>query len=133
MSNPRLLISSLVFFTNTVMTFFKEKWIYSFLFGSLTLTSIFFHYSHHMYSRVADKLALFSIVVYGAYELYTKHIESRVYLLMIVSSFILCILLFYYGYLTNQYCYDPDPEIGDWYHILVHLISSMGHHAILFL
>lgn len=132
MPNPRLLISSLVFFTNTVMTFFKEKWMYSFLFGSLTVTSIFFHYSPHMYSRVADKLALFSVVAYGAYELYTKPIEIHVYLL-IVSSFILCILLFYYGHLTKQYCYDPDPEIGDLYHILLHLISSMGHHAILFL
>ena len=39
--------------------------------------------------------------------------------------------LFFYGYCTNQYCYDP--QYGNHYHCLLHGISSLGHHGILLL
>jgi len=131
MSN-RLLISSLFFITNMIMTFFKEKWIYSFLFGCLSITSLVFHSFPTLYTNLADKVIILAVVCYGAYELHVKSVsENYGYVYAIVISFMSCIGLFFYGYFTQQYCYDP--ELGEWYHILLHFISSLGHHAITFL
>jgi hypothetical protein len=131
MSHP-LILSSLVFSTNMIMAQFKDEPTYSFLFGLLTVSSLFFYVTPSLYTNVADKVAvLLFVVCYGAYQLYLKGDHSICYVAMIVFSFLACVGLFFYGYFTQQYCYDP--ELGVWYHVLLHFISSMGHHAILFL
>lgn len=131
MTNP-LVLSSLVFSTNMIMAQFKGETIYSFLFGLLTVSSLFFYVFPSLYTNVADKIAVLCVVCYGAYQLFLKSSsENQPYVAMIVFSFLACLGLFFYGYFTQQYCYDPD--LGEWYHVLLHFISSVGHHAILFL
>jgi hypothetical protein len=134
MSNP-LILSSLVFYTNLIMAQFKGEMIYSLLFGLLTISSLFFHTFQTLFTNLVDKVAILSVVCYGTYALYLKSVcctdEDYVYIAMVVISFFSCIGLYFYGYLTQQYCYDP--ELGDWYHALLHFISSLGHHVILFL
>ena len=129
-----LFYSSLIFMTNTLATFYKKYYIYSFLFFVLTITSVIFHSEKNIYTNLLDKLAIFTIVSYGAYMLYNKiNKDNYIITTVVVAAFLSCIFLFTYGYFTNQYCYDPNENIGDMFHCLLHFISSIGHHFIAFL
>lgn len=140
--SPLLFWSSLIFTTNMTANFLAEKYTYSFLFACLTITSLIFHSEHSppcysIFVKGLDKLAICAIVIYGGsivwatfhtVQLFTNwHI---VLLLIIVLTFYMTIHLYVYGYLTNQYCYSKD---GNYWHSILHLISSIGHHAILLL
>jgi hypothetical protein len=129
-----LVFSSLIFITNVASAFYKEYYIYSLLFLCLTITSVIFHYNTTIYTIVLDKIFVFSIVFYGGYLFYTKITpENQAQSAMIVTTFLLCIFLYYYGYCTNDYCYHPDKCVGDIYHGMLHSIASFGHHLITFL
>ena len=126
-------ISSLFFITNVVTSLWYQKYIYSLLFLFLTMTSILFHSKPNLYTNIIDKCAIGSVVGYGGYVLYTKINDNLIQVGIIMSSFLMVIVLFFYGYCTNQYCYDVDKCVGNNYHCLLHGISSLGHHGILLL
>jgi glycerol uptake facilitator-like aquaporin len=129
-----LLASSFIFITNVLSTFYKKYYIYSFLFFCLTLTSILVHYSNDIYAKIVDKFFILTIVLYGGYlvcKKTTRDNQNKVFLITI--TFLLCVFLFYYGYLVNDYCFNPDKHIGEKYHFMLHIISSIGHHFITFL
>jgi hypothetical protein len=140
---PNLLFySSLVFTTNIVSSFYKEYYTYGFLFILLTITSLIFHSRSTLLTNIVDKVSIFCIISYGIYMLYYKiTIESNDIVIFnvifnvipIVISFLLCGFLFTYGYYTNQYCFHSKKCIGDKYHALLHVVSSIGHHLIIFL
>ena len=126
-----LFFSSLMFITNTITAYQKEYYFYSFLFGTLTTTSVIHHTNYTIYTSITDKLAVMSVVVYGAYMVYLKNIIYQKWRISIIlSAFMGCIFLFGYGYFTNNYCFHPDK--GNMYHSLLHMISSVGHHCIIF-
>jgi len=129
-----LLVSSLFFITNALSTFYKQYYIYCILFCCLTVTSLNFHYNPNIYTNIIDKVFIFAIVLYGGYILYNKTtIDNQIHVLLIVITFLMCIFLFFYGYIINKYCYHPDKCVGDKYHCALHIISSVGHHLIAFL
>ena len=129
-----LLFSSLIFITNIFTTFYKKYYEYCLLFIVLTVTSLIFHYNSNIYTNVLDKIFILAIVIYGSYMLYSKSSNEKVFSIsIIVITFILCIFLFFYGYCTNNYCYDSDKCVVDRYHCLLHCIRSLGHHIITFL
>jgi hypothetical protein len=129
-----LCYSSFIFITNVITAFIKKYFLYSFLFCFLIMTSVIFHSNNNIYTFVIDKIAVISIVLYGSYILYKKiSSKNRSTIFLIITTFLLTIFLYYYGYCTNNYCYNPDKFIGDIYHTLLHIISSIGHHFIIFL
>ena len=128
-----LIVSSLLFITNAVSALYKKYYVYSFLFGYLTLSSLLFHTSNTIYTNIIDKCCITAIVVYGGYMLYNKTTKNQINLFLIVLSFLGCIFFFFYGYYVNEYCYHPDKYVGDTFHCMLHLISSFGHHLIIFL
>lgn len=129
-----LLFSSLIFITNILTTFYHNYYIYSFFFICLTISSILYHYDNNIYTSIFDKLSISAVILYGAYLLYNKfNTVCLVYISIIMLTFVLCIIIFIYGYYVNDYCYHPDKYIGDNYHFLLHCISSLGHHLITFL
>lgn len=93
-----------------------------------------FHSNKNIYTNAIDKCSILAVVFYGAYMLYNKRSKERMWLLVLsILSFFATLFLFFYGYTTNQYCYHPDNTIGDKYHGLLHIISSFGHHCIMFM
>ena len=129
-----LVFSSLIFMTNVVSTFYKKYYIYCLLFFCLTITSVIVHYNTNMWTKIIDKFFVLAVVLYGGWVLYNKTTPDNIIeVLVIVTTFLLCIYLYYYGYYVNDYCYHPDKRIGDKYHSLLHVISSFGHHLITFL
>ena len=140
--SPLLFWSSLIFTTNMTANFLAKNYTYSFLFAWLTIASLIFHSTHwpqsySIFVKGLDKLTICAIVIYGGsivwatfhtVQLFT---QWRIVLLsIIVLTFYMTIHLYIYGYLTNQYCYSKD---GNYWHYILHLISSVGHHAILLL
>lgn len=132
--NNLLLVSSLVFTTNIVTAAYKQHYIYSGLFTLLTITSLIFHSNKTLATNIADKLLIGSVVFYGGNMFYEKIYMSRFSTITgfgVVTTFMVCIIFFYYGYICNKYCFDPDRETGNIYHALLHIISSVGHHMII--
>jgi len=127
--------SSFIFITNIFITFYKKYYMYSFYFLCLLFSSLIFHYnsdSDNIYTNLLDKIFIFAVVLCGLKYFIIK-IKYNLLSLLIILSFIITIYLFSYGYYTNQYCYNKDICIGNNYHCLLHLISSIGHHLIAFL
>ena len=129
-----LILSSLFFITNAISTLYKKYYVYSFLFVCLTLSSLMFHTNTTIYTNIIDKCCITAVVVYGGYMLYNKHTQITPFnMFLIVVTFLSCLFFFFYGYYVNDYCYHPDKYIGDMFHSMIHLISSFGHHLIIFL
>jgi membrane-anchored glycerophosphoryl diester phosphodiesterase (GDPDase) len=146
-----LALSSLIFITNIITTFLYKNYIYSFFFIILTITSISYHSNKNIYTNISDKIAILLIVLYGSYKLYREVLNLRTHasekmtnfgilqyikyhpdkIINIIIVCIVCILfvltniLYIYGYFHNQI------SIGNKYHSLIHLISSIAHHLII--
>lgn len=129
-----LMASSLFFITNAVTAFLNEYYLYSFLFFNLTLTSLIVHYNDNVYTNVIDKLAVVSIVLYGGYVLYNKiNTIKWLNLFAIIISFLFCIYLYIYGFIVKEYCFCHETCVSQKYHFIMHVISSIGHHFIIYL
>ena len=129
-----LAFTAFIFITNIITAFYKKYYLYSLLFLFLVISSVIYHSNNNIYTNAIDKVCIFAVVSYGAYTLYNKKSKERMWLLVLsVLSFFATLFLFFYGYTTNQYCYHPDNTVGDKYHGLLHMISSFGHHCIIFM
>ena len=128
-----LFYSSFIFITNIIAAIYFQYYLYACFFTMLTITSICYHTYSNIYTNIIDKVSILSIVVYGSNLLYSKRNNNQNILILIIGMFFLSIFLFYYGYITNQFCYNPNPWIGKKYHCLLHIISCVGHHMIIFM
>jgi hypothetical protein len=129
-----LLLSSLFFITNVITAFFNEYYLYSFLFCILTITSLIVHYNDNIYTNIIDKMAVLSIILYGSCVLYNKiNIKKWINCLTIIITFIICIYLYVYGFFIKDYCFCNKTHIAKKYHFIMHIISSIGHHFIIYL
>ena len=118
-----LVYSSLIFLTIVVATWYTGHPIYCILFCCLTLTSIFFH-SYGCFG-ILDKLMILGIVVHALYLM-----EDNAELPMIVASLIVVMILYFYGWYVGEYCFDSME--GDKWHACLHVVSSIGHHLVVF-
>jgi len=121
--------SAFIFLSNVLTTLYNGEYLYCLLFSLLFTSSIFYrlYYSNALF--IIDTLAIALIVLYGGYVFYNRSIPLTQSLIILIA-FITCPIVFCYGYLTNQYCYHPDPAVGKAYTSLMHIISSIGHHLI---
>ena len=125
-TNP-CIISSFIFLINILVGIYYKYYIYASLFVALFITSILFHsYSSFEYLTL-DLIVVFSIFIYGGYILLQKINKNKYTILFICLLFLLSLYLFFYGYYSNQYCYDVNKQVANLYHVLLHMISSLGH------
>lgn len=130
--------SSFVFLTNVIAGIYFKQYLYSFLFLLLTYTSIVHHSSKTQLTSILDKIALYSIIFYGGYQFYKSIINTNVitsksiikYILIIIT-FLSVVYLYLYGYLTGNYVFHHEYKLSQLYHVIMHLISSFGHHIII--
>jgi hypothetical protein len=128
-----LFLSSLVFSTNFVAALSKGKIEYAYAFFFLTFTSLLVHGIFYCIPiLLIDKFAILQIVLIGGYYFYEQiGVSSLPHLIAIVSTFIAVIILYCYGYFTNQLCFDPDKQYGNFCHAIMHIVGSLGHHLII--
>ena len=151
-----LFYSSMLFITNALFAFRKQYYVYSFLFGLLTTSSLMYHWpSDNVIIGHFDKICIVSIVSYGGHMFYNKTKSrddvindivdesetktnglnmKRILCAGTVVGFFCMTLYFYiYGYAIEDYCFHKQKHVGDIYHSLIHLASSIGHHLIMFM
>jgi hypothetical protein len=128
-----LFYSSLFFITNILLALYKKYYFYAILFVNLLITSLIVHTNDNFYTNTIDKCSIVFIVLYGGYILYKKSNKSISLNIFIIITFLACVLLYIYGYFTNNFCFHPDTIVANKYHVLMHIIGSIGHNAIIFL
>lgn len=125
--------TSLLFYTNCVAALLKGKIEYAYSLFFLTFTSLLVH---GIFDRKAmillDKFAILQMVSIGGYYFYQNlyHL-SLPYIITTISTFLTVIAMYYYGYLINKWCFDPNKEYREFYHAILHCFSSLGHHLII--
>ena len=131
--------SSFVFLTNVVAGIYFKQYLYAFLFLFLTYTSIIHHSSKTPLTNILDKIALYSIIFYGGYKFYEHYTNitpqfdliTIIKYIFIITTFLSVVYLYSYGYLKSDYVFHPEYKMSQLYHVLMHLISSFGHHIII--
>ena len=64
--------------------------------------------------------------------LYNKlSMDNLQQVILVVVSFIGAVVFYFWGYYNKKYCFDP--IWGNHFHCLLHFISSIAHHFIIFL
>jgi len=122
--------SSSIFITNAAAGFLKKNILYAALFVMLTLTSWYVHgVGQNKIMVIADKIAILAVVLYGAYQLYLKNNYASFYFIVAFITFSISGYMFYYGQCSSSFCFHP--QFGNEYHALLHVASSIGHHAIM--
>jgi len=129
-----LFYSSFLFITNILSALIHEYYTYALLFMILTITSVLYHSTKYFLIKILDKCAVLAVIVYGTWLVYNKlTIDNIINIIIVVLFFLLCIMLYFYGYFHTKYCYDPNTYISDQYHCRLHILGSFGHHFIAFL
>jgi len=125
-----LYLTSLVLGTNALHAFLKHYTVYGLAFTGLTISSLLYHTSTKDESTLPlfwlDQIMLYSIFLVGFY--YVLQIQP-LQIIAAILSIGLTLLYYHYGRLTNTFCWDP--TFGILYHGSMHVIASLGHHAIL--
>jgi hypothetical protein len=125
--------SSFIFWINVFIGIYYQEYIYASLFVVLFTTSTLFHYyNHNTFFLIPDLFIVFTIFNYVGYKFITKINKSKTSF-FICFLFLLSLYLFFYGYYTNQYCYDVNKQIASLYHSLLHIIASLGHILVILL
>jgi hypothetical protein len=137
-NREQLIYSGLLFITNFINARLNGYYYYSTWFYLLTITSILFHgfYPDSVLMNIIDKIPIIGIVSNGCYLFYMKIKNNFTFKNLLFGAFITCsfvyvLLIFYYGFLTKQFCYDTDQKIANTYHAIIHLVSSISHNAII--
>tara|TARA_Y100000389_G_C17348832_1_gene457309 strand:+ start:322 stop:798 length:477 start_codon:yes stop_codon:yes gene_type:complete len=129
--------TSFLFLINTIVAFNYNYVVYGLVFLFLFITSTLYHYEKNCKYHVIDKIAVYTVVIYGGYIFIKKIIEKKnneninfnniIYMFIIIGTFLLTIYLYYVGYMYNKYCYDPDKFKSECTHGILHFISMIGH------
>lgn len=125
---------------------------YGLLWLQLSFTSILYHgriysESNKDYLLSYDRVSAYLVVLYGAYLLlhkitffsdntnkrYKYNVCSIITILIIIISFLTTIYLYHYGYQISKYCFDDNEERAHFYHMVLHLLSIIGHLLIVLL
>ena len=123
--------SAAFFLTNSVTAYYFGYFTYSLLFLILFLTSILLRLYRTNFIFLLDKTFVNLVSLYGGYILFTKlHSIHPFSIFLIVGTFLKTVFLFYYGYMTQSFCYDKNKEVAAAYHALLHIVASFGHHLI---
>ena len=126
-TNP-LVYTSLMFATNAFMV---SEYLYSILFATLTITSVITHQTDGLLINLLDKMIIGCIVAKGGLLLKTKYPTSHPFIVcLVVATFVYCVISYCVGSFLKRGCLDPDVNVRNKWHALMHTLGSCGHHLI---
>lgn len=131
--NNILFFSSFLFMSNIILSYIFNNTIYIILFLGLFITSVIVHFTQNFFFYIFDKCFISLIIVYGFVVFikkvnYVNTFNTFLYALFIIFCFYSCI----YIYLKHSHKkINILHRDGNYYHILVHLFTSLGHNLIL--
>lgn len=138
-STNACIYSSFLFATNVLTGIYFEQYLYAFLFLLLTLSSIIHHSLNTQLTKNLDRIAIYAVIIYGGYKFYKHYkttgnsfdITTMIKYVLIITTFLLCIFLYFFGYFTNDYVFHPEYVKGQLYYVLMHFCGTIGHHIII--
>ena len=125
-------ISSLLFLTNSAGNVYLENYAYAIFFLILSIVSTIHHNNNTDELFLYDQIALYVVIIYGAYYFFNKQDYNSIIYITIIGLFVSCGILYYIGKKTENFCFHPCKEQSDNYHALMHICASIGHHLIVF-
>jgi hypothetical protein len=137
-----LFFSSMIFTTNILVSYYKKDYIYGFFFFMLLVTSLIIHYNdYNLFLNLIDKVSIVCVSTYGGYVLCKKIKEyllqkeknNIIIFIVIISlfTFLFDIYVYFYGYVIQDFCFHENKIVGNAYHMLMHLLSSVIHNCII--
>ncbi len=124
-------LSSLFFATNVLHLYKKNDKLYFYSFAGLLTSSVLHHQTKCEYNilYLIDKACIVSVVYFGGKN-YIQYASANFLSILVPFKFCTIFWLYYYGYSRNKYCFDKDEKKGNYYHMLLHMLSSFGHNII---
>lgn len=119
--------SSLIFLTNVFFGIWYNLYLYALLFLLLTFSSVMVHTEDTLFINIVDKIIIFLIFLYGLHSFFQKNYNNFKLFILIVSTFLFCIVVYIYGFFNNCFCFDECENVAQCYHASMHLIGSFGH------
>lgn len=133
MADSILCYSALLFLTNVFIALSINNYLYAFLFGMLTITSILYHQMRsHPIMGYIDKGIIGAITLVGAYIIFVEKRVVSSLVIAVISGFLLVNFFYFYGYYTKQFAFDLDQNTSDFYHIILHILCSVSNNLIMF-
>lgn len=123
--------TSLFFLSNIYYLLDANDIVYLISFIGLLVTSVIYHSTKLKYMNYIDKIAIFNIVFQGGVRLLENYSKNILVSMGVILCFLSVIYLYVYGYMYNKYCFDK--KYPEFYHVILHFQSSIGHLFIIFL
>jgi hypothetical protein len=132
--NMVLVLTPLIMLTNISAAFFTKQYIYMAISAGLLLSSVIYHYTYTNAAKLIDKFFVYVFIAFGGYTFYTKCGSAASNLFKIVSImafFIFSIVVYTVGKKYECFCFDPTLYVANFFHGLMHILSSFGHNLII--
>lgn len=113
--SQNILTTGFLFFTVAIHALFKKKYSYALAWITLMITSFIYWGSQMTHTRILDQVMVWTVIVMGA-------LLYKPFKIVPLVSFITTGLIYISNIFINK----------NWLHQIVHLISTIGHHSILF-
>jgi len=131
--NNILVLTSLLFLTNTISGLYNKKYLFAMLFLILTITSVIVHSNDNIYTNIIDKIVIIFVLIYGIYIIYTNFNKNVILAVFILLSALFCGYLYIYGFFVKKFVFNENISISRSYHLLMHFICSISNHLIILL
>ena len=130
--NIVLVFTSLFFITNAIVAYLTNQYIYAVISIGLFISSVIHHYIYSDLTNFFDKFFVYLFMCFGGYTLYQKISTTNIVkTVSIIAFFVFSIIVYNYGKMSNQFCFDPNIIVANIYHGLLHILSSFGHNLII--
>ena len=93
------------------------------------MASVLYHLSKNKTIGILDKICIAGVVLQGGKITFLDS-DFDTYSLIVITTGSSVVWLYHYGFRHQMYVFDKDAQIGNNYHTLLHVISSIGHHAV---
>lgn len=117
-----LVMTSFLFLTNCIHIYAKQDLMYFYAFLSLFLTSSLYHSTRLSWILTLDKMAILNVVIQGGIRLIMNAHHYWSYSCIAMVCFFFNIYLYYIGRQCSKSIY---------WHAILHLTGSIGHHCIM--
>jgi hypothetical protein len=131
--------TSLSFILNIIYNTWCREYVYAWLFLIVTITSSFIYSGIFLSSPdfqsqliYTDKITILCIIIYGGYIFWKTQFLSNsqniksISTIPITSCFSV-VYMYTVGYFQNKYSFDPNPEVANSSHGILHIIGCLGH------
>lgn len=130
--NIVLIFTSLFFITNAIVSYLTNQYIYAVISIGLFMSSSIYHYIYSDITKFIDKIFIYIFVCFGGYTLYQKTSSKNIIkTVCIITLFVFSIIVYNYGKMSSQFCFDPNIIVANIYHGILHILSSFGHNLII--